>query len=146
MNDKIAVGRSVLRREDRRFLTGTGQFTDDTYAPEALHAFVLRSPHAHANILGIDTARALHSSGVVGVFLAADLEAAGVAAIPCQTQVLPMAVRNRDGSLVPLADQYALARGKVRRYFWRAKICPTHFSFIFLVHMNSLAWCLYRLL
>ena len=114
MNDKIVVGRSVLRREDRRFLTGTGQFTDDTQAPEALHAFVLRSPHAHANILGIDTARALHSSGVVGVFLAADLEAAGVAAIPCQTQVPPMAVRNRDGSLVPLADQYALARGKVR--------------------------------
>ena len=114
MDDKRAVGRSVTRREDLRFLTGSGQFTDDIEAPEALHAFVLRSPHAHAKIVAVDVNRARQNVGVVAIYLAADLEAAKVLPIPCQTQTPPFAFKNRDGSAVPLADQHALAGDKVR--------------------------------
>ena len=53
-NDKTGlagvIGQSVLRKEDARFLTGTGQFTSDVVMPRQTHAYFLRSPHAHATI------------------------------------------------------------------------------------------------
>ena len=45
-----AIGQPVLRKEDARFLTGTGQFTDDVTMVRQTHAYFLRSPHAHATI------------------------------------------------------------------------------------------------
>ena len=52
------IGTPVRRREDYRFLTGQGTYTDDINRPGQLHAYILRSPHANARISGIDTSAA----------------------------------------------------------------------------------------
>ena len=73
------IGAPIRRKEDRRFLTGQGQFVDDFKLPNALHAAIVRSPHAHAHILSIDTGTALEMAGVVDVLTFEDI-AAGDAA------------------------------------------------------------------
>ncbi|MDX6722554.1 MAG: aerobic carbon-monoxide dehydrogenase large subunit, partial [Solirubrobacteraceae bacterium] len=67
------LGQSVLRKEDLPLLTGRSCFADDLNRPGALHASVLRSPHAHARIGSIDTSRARAQPGVVDVITSADL-------------------------------------------------------------------------
>ena len=67
----------VRRREDPRLITGAGQFVDDLRVPGCLHAAMLRTPHAHARIRSIDVSAARRAPGVVGVYVAADLGAAG---------------------------------------------------------------------
>ncbi len=67
------IGAPIRRREDARFLTGQGQYLDDVRLPGMLHAAILRSPHAHARIRGIDTSAALALEGVVAVFTHADM-------------------------------------------------------------------------
>ena len=62
------IGAPVKRVEDRRFLTGRGTYTDDISRPGQTHAYMLRSPHAHARIKSIDTAAAKAADGVVAVF------------------------------------------------------------------------------
>jgi carbon-monoxide dehydrogenase large subunit len=91
---------AVRRREDPRLITGAGQFVDDLVVPGCLHAAFLRSPHAHARIRSIDVAAARKAPGVVGVFVNADLGAAG-APIPIYAPhpALPVPCR-----LHPLAD------------------------------------------
>jgi carbon-monoxide dehydrogenase large subunit len=66
-------GAAVRRREDPRFLRGEGRFVDDVSLPGLLHGAYLRSPHAHARLRSIDTARARGMPGVVAVFTHADL-------------------------------------------------------------------------
>ena len=61
------IGERIIRREDRRFLTGRTRYLDDITLPGTLHAAFIRTPHAHAEILSIGTARALAVPGVVGV-------------------------------------------------------------------------------
>src|SRR5262245_45250889 len=69
------VGRSIARVEDAALLTGRGQFIDDPgVAPGTLHAAVLRSPHAHAIVRGIDIERARGADGVAAVITGADVE------------------------------------------------------------------------
>ncbi len=68
--DGFGIGASVRRKEDRRFLTGKGTYTDDINRPGQLQAYLLRSPHAHAKIGTIDTAAAKVAPGVVAVFTA----------------------------------------------------------------------------
>ena len=76
------IGAPRRRVEDRRLVTGQGRFTDD-FAPEgAAHAFVVRSPHAHARIRAIDTSRATALPGVVAVLTGADAERDGLQPIP----------------------------------------------------------------
>ncbi len=67
------VGRSLLRREDRRLLTGQGQFIADLVLPRMLHAVMVRSPAAHARVRGVDVARASAMPGVVLALDGADL-------------------------------------------------------------------------
>jgi carbon-monoxide dehydrogenase large subunit len=69
--------RSLRRREDQRFLTGKGDYLDDHPQPGELCAAVLRSPHAHATIVSIDTTAAAALPGVRGVYTAADLDGLG---------------------------------------------------------------------
>jgi carbon-monoxide dehydrogenase large subunit len=64
-NGPLYVGRSLLRREDRRLLRGQGQFIADLVLPRMLHAVLVRSPVAHARIRSIDLSRALAAPGVV---------------------------------------------------------------------------------
>ena len=68
---------TVRRREDPRLITGRGEFVDDLRIGDTLHAAFLRSPHAHARIRAIDVSAAVKAPGVIGVFTAADLGAAG---------------------------------------------------------------------
>ncbi|MFN8914588.1 MAG: xanthine dehydrogenase family protein molybdopterin-binding subunit [Betaproteobacteria bacterium] len=75
------IGKSVERREDYRFLTGNGQYTDDITLPGQTFAAFLRSPHAHARIRAIDTAAARAAPGVLAVFTGKDV--AGVNGLPC---------------------------------------------------------------
>jgi carbon-monoxide dehydrogenase large subunit len=75
------VGQSIPRLEDRRFLTGTGRYTDDIDLEGQLHCAFLRSPHAHARIERIDVRRAMGSPGVVAVLTGADYTADGLTAI-----------------------------------------------------------------
>jgi CO/xanthine dehydrogenase Mo-binding subunit len=67
------VGTRVERREDERLLRGKGNFVDDMHPAGCLNAAVLRSPHAHARILSIDTSAALAYPGVHAVFTGDDL-------------------------------------------------------------------------
>jgi carbon-monoxide dehydrogenase large subunit len=101
------IGASVRRKEDLRFLSGRGQYTDDINRPGQTHAFILRSPHAHAAINGIDTAAAKAMPGVIAVFTAADM--AGIGGIPCGWQI-----HNKDGSPMAEPKHPVLAEGKVR--------------------------------
>src|SRR6202030_360481 len=68
------VGRSLRRREDRKFLTGRGRYVDDIKLPGTLHLAILRSPHAHARITGIDLSAAKAAAGVRLAVDGADLD------------------------------------------------------------------------
>jgi carbon-monoxide dehydrogenase large subunit len=68
------TGTSTRRSEDRRILTGTGEYVDDVKLPGMLHAAFVRSPVAHARITSIDVSAARELPGVVAVYTAADLE------------------------------------------------------------------------
>ena len=70
---KPAIGQSLPRKEDHRFLTGQGRYLDDIVVPGALHAHFVRSPHAHARILAIHTEAAARAPGVVRVVTGRDL-------------------------------------------------------------------------
>ena len=67
------IGAPIRRKEDKRFLTGQGQFVDDVTLPNLHHAAILRSPHAHAWIRSIDTSKAEAYPGVKAVVTSADL-------------------------------------------------------------------------
>jgi aerobic carbon-monoxide dehydrogenase large subunit len=67
------IGRAITRREDPALLTGRGRYVDDVAPAGTLHAFVVRSPVAHARIVSIDVTAALEAPGVVAAFTAADL-------------------------------------------------------------------------
>jgi carbon-monoxide dehydrogenase large subunit len=77
------IGQSIKRKEDQRFLTGGGTYTDDVSVANQTHAYFLRSPHAHATIRAIDLAQANAAPGVVAIFTGADLAAAKVGGLPC---------------------------------------------------------------
>ena len=75
-------GSGIRRREDPRLLTGSARYTADFVLPDMAHAAILRSPHGHARVRGIDTSRAKSAPGVVAVFTGADTESA-LQPIPC---------------------------------------------------------------
>ena len=77
------IGQSVLRKEDYRFLTGSGSYADDINRPDQCHAVLVRSPHAHANIQSIDMAAAQAASEVIAVFTGADIVNDGIGSLPC---------------------------------------------------------------
>jgi aerobic carbon-monoxide dehydrogenase large subunit len=82
-----SIGASRRRREDARFLTGTGRFTADLIPPGTARGVVLRSPYAHARIGRIETATARAMPGVLLVLTGADLAAEGLAPLPCPVKV-----------------------------------------------------------
>ena len=77
-----AIGARVRRKEDPRFLTGRGMYTDDVRLHGTLHAAFVRSPHAHARIHAIDLSAARTHPGVVAIYTGKDLADAGVNGIP----------------------------------------------------------------
>ena len=86
---QFGVGQPVPRTEDPKFLMGQGQYVDDINLHDQLYGYVLRSPHAHADIKSIDTAAAEAAPGVQLVLTGKDVAADGIGAIHCH--VPPMA-------------------------------------------------------
>ena len=105
MSDQ-GIGAPVLRKEDKRFLTGKGNYTDDINRPNQTHAYILRSNVAHAEIKSIDTAAAAKADGVVAIYTGADIEAAGLGGIPCGFAP--------DGGPMNEPPRSVIAQGKVR--------------------------------
>ena len=103
------VGASVRRKEDRRFITGRGRFTDDIDRPGQVYAYFIRSPHAHARIQRIDKGAALAAPGVVAVLDGDDVKAAGWGGLICGWMV-----KSKDGSDMKAGPHPLLAQGKVR--------------------------------
>jgi len=101
------IGQSVKRKEDMRYLTGAGQYTDDVSMANQTHAYFLRSPHAHATIRRIDTAKGKAAPGVVAIYTGADLE--GVNGLPCG-----WLITSTDGTPMKEPPHHVLAKGKVR--------------------------------
>ena len=81
---EFAFGQPVRRKEDPRLLTGRGTFIEDRRFPGEAVAYVLRSPHAHARLLGIDMGEAAAQPGVLAILTGEDLAADGVGGIPCE--------------------------------------------------------------
>ncbi|PPR17877.1 MAG: Carbon monoxide dehydrogenase large chain [Alphaproteobacteria bacterium MarineAlpha9_Bin7] len=79
---RFGVGQPLTRKEDFRLLTGQGRYVDDLSLPNQTYAEFLRSPHAHARIVQIDTEKAKSASGVCAVYVAADVADAGLAGLP----------------------------------------------------------------
>lgn len=76
------IGQAVKRKEDYRFLTGQGTYTDDLALPGMVHAAFVRSPYAHARIRAVRVEKALKAPGVLAVLTGADFEAEGVRPMP----------------------------------------------------------------
>ena len=102
------IGARVPRREDAALLTGRGRFIDDIERAHQAHAWIVRSPHAHARILLIDTKDAAGTPGVIAVFTHGDLEAGGVAALS-----EPNRVTGRNGEKTINVAHPLLARDRV---------------------------------
>jgi carbon-monoxide dehydrogenase large subunit len=103
------IGARVLRKEDYRFLTGTGQYTDDVALPNQSHAVFVRSPHAHAKIRKISSEAARKSPGVLAVYTGEDLAAAKVGGLPCGWLITDVNAKPMKEPPYP-----PLAQGKVR--------------------------------
>ena len=104
-----AIGASVKRTEDIRFITGKGRYVDDVNRPGQAFAYFLRSPHAHATIDKIDFSAALKAPGVVAVFTGDDIAADKVGGLICGWMI-----HSKDGSPMKAGAHPALAQGKVR--------------------------------
>jgi len=77
-----SIGKPIPRKEDERLVTGHGLFSDDFNVEDQGYAVMLRSPHPHARIIGIDAVQAKAMPGVLGVFTGVDCLADGLAAVP----------------------------------------------------------------
>ena len=107
------IGRRVARKEDHRLLTGRGRYTDDLVEPGTARAVMVRSPHPHARIPGIDATAARAMDGVLCVLTGRDV-AGNIGPIPTLARIPPFARLNRDGSPMPDPCQPALATSRVR--------------------------------
>jgi carbon-monoxide dehydrogenase large subunit len=101
------IGAAVRRKEDQRFITGKGHYTDDISRPGQAAIYFLRSPHAHAKIKKIDTAAAKTMPGVAGVFTGDEFALDKLGNLICGWTVL-----SKDGSPMKMAPHAALAAGK----------------------------------
>jgi carbon-monoxide dehydrogenase large subunit len=109
MMSETGIGASVVRKEDFRFLTGKGHYTDDINRPGQAHAFFIRSPHAHAEIKKIDASAAQSMPGVLGIFTGDDIAADKIGGLICGWMI-----HSKDGSPMKAGAHPALAQGKVR--------------------------------
>jgi aerobic carbon-monoxide dehydrogenase large subunit len=103
------IGTPVRRREDYRFLTGQGTYTDDINRPGQLYAYILRSPHANARIASLGTDAAAKAAGVAAIYTGKDLAADGIGGLPCGWQI-----HSKDGSPMQEPAHPVLAVDHVR--------------------------------
>ncbi|MCA0434025.1 MAG: xanthine dehydrogenase family protein molybdopterin-binding subunit [Proteobacteria bacterium] len=103
------IGASVKRKEDHRFITGKGQYTDDINLKAQAYAYFVRSPHAHATIKSINTAKAAKMPGVLGVFTGDHVKEDKIGGLICGWMI-----HSKDGSPMKAGPHPILADGKVR--------------------------------
>ncbi|HEY6441145.1 MAG TPA: xanthine dehydrogenase family protein molybdopterin-binding subunit [Acetobacteraceae bacterium] len=103
------IGAAVRRKEDARFLSGRGNYTDDINRPGQLYAFIRRSDRPHAKIGRIDTGAAATAPGVVAVYTGADMAADSIGGLPCGWQI-----HSKDGSPMKEPPHPVLAVDKAR--------------------------------
>jgi carbon-monoxide dehydrogenase large subunit len=111
------IGRDVIRLEDARLVSGGGRYANDISMPDQAYAVLVRSPHAHARILGIDITDAAKSPGIIAVLTGADAARDGIGRIPHKpvpANPHEVQLRNRDGSEFFIAPHLIIANGKVR--------------------------------
>ena len=101
------IGAAVRRKEDQRFITGKGHYTDDISRPGQTHAYFVRSQHAHARFKRIDTAEAARMPGVCAVLTGAELAADKIGNLICGWMI-----HSKDGSPMKMGAHPALANGK----------------------------------
>src|SRR5262245_312184 len=101
------IGAAVRRKEDQRFITGKGHYTDDVSRPGQAYALFVRSPHAHAAIKKVDSAAAAAMPGVLAVLTGAELAADKIGNLICGWMI-----HSKDGSPMRMAPHPALAHGK----------------------------------
>src|SRR6187549_3399489 len=101
------IGAAVRRKEDHRFITGKGQYTDDINRPGQTYIYFVRSPHAHAKIRKIDSAEAKGMPGVLAVLTGADLAADKIGNLICGWMI-----HSKDGSPMKMAPHPAIANTK----------------------------------
>ena len=106
---KFGIGQPATRFEDNRLLSGKGQYVEDIELKGQTFASFVRSPHAHAQIVLIDTSEAQSMPGVLGIYTVDDLKADGIGNIPCLAPA-----NNKDGSPCIMPPRPALAEAKVR--------------------------------
>src|SRR5215467_198267 len=110
-------GQPVLRKEDRRLVSGAGCYSDDFNLPGQAHAAFVRSPHAHASIRKIDVAEASAIPGVIAVLTGHDAIADGLQPIPHRpipTNPHEVPLRSRDGSAFFIAPHPPLPADRAR--------------------------------
>ena len=103
------IGARVKRKEDLRFITGKGNYTDDINLKGQTWAYFVRSPHAHATIKGVNTAKARKMPGVVGIFTGDDVANDKLGGLICGWMI-----HSKDGSPMKAGPHPVLAQGKVR--------------------------------
>src|SRR5215207_9933650 len=111
------IGKSLRRREDARLLTGRGRYAADFSLPDQVHAYVVRSPHAHAKIDGIGVAAAIGDPGVFAILTGNDAAADGLRPIPhspVPTNPHEVPLKSRNGSAFFIAPHPVLALDEVR--------------------------------
>src|SRR6202022_2185217 len=101
------IGAAVRRKEDQRFITGKGRYTADIDRPGQAYAYFVRSPHAHARIMNIDTKAAASMPGVLGVLTGTELSADKIGSLICG-----WLIHSKDGSPMKMAPHPAIAHGK----------------------------------
>ena len=102
------IGAPVRRKEDFRFITGQGQYTDDVVRPGETKAIFVRSPHAHAKIKSIDVTAARKMPGVIDVLTGEQLASDKIGSLICGWMI-----HSKDGTPMHMAPHPALASGKV---------------------------------
>src|SRR5258708_16233465 len=117
------VGTSVKRREDAKFLTGRGNYTDDINRPGQVHAFIIRSPHAHASLGKIDSTKALKAPGVIAVLTGVDTAADGIGGRPRR---LLIHHKGRTPTTEPAPPPPAQGKRRPRGAAASARIPPPH--------------------
>ncbi|MGB3834548.1 MAG: xanthine dehydrogenase family protein molybdopterin-binding subunit [Mesorhizobium sp.] len=103
------IGARVARKEDKRFITGSGRYVDDMVVPGMKHAAFVRSPHAHAEIVGIDVEKAREMPGVIGVLTGKELKADGIGNLICGWMI-----HSKDGTPMKMGAWSPLAVDKAR--------------------------------
>lgn len=109
------IGAALPRSEDRRLLTGAGRYSDDISRPDQVYVAMVRSPHAHAELFGIDTTEAAAMPGVLAVLTGNDWRNDGLGPMPAWGNPKDVELKNTDGTAIFYTPLWPVAVERIRR-------------------------------